>query len=487
MYTIIKNIDELKNRPGLVLGIFEKSKLDSEHYQPYFSEKVKDLLQGEAVSTKLGNVTTIYPSDNKTFDKIHFIGLGPQVSYSLKKLEEASRKINYKLGTNLAIDASSFENNGLKASDVLKTLVMTVDFYNYQYLECKSKPETHEFNVAYLSGECPDAFNGYLVVAGAVQKTRDLINKPYNYLNVDQLADYCCCMVERLKALADVSIRIITREECEKMGMNAFLGVNKGSDVPAKLMYLSYHGCGNDDTALTIVGKGLMYDTGGYSLKQNMNDMKDDMGGAATAISVFEAAVLNKLPVNLNVVVAATDNRINGKALLPDDVLTAMNGKTIEIVSTDAEGRLTLADALCFAQKEGAKVVVDIATLTGAVVVALGEYTTGLFANDQNLAERMLKSAENENESLWQLPITDYIRKQVRGSKVADLTNSTGRNMGASSAAAFLEEFVEPTTKWVHLDIAGTVFHTSPAFEEFYGATGVMVRTLYNFLANYKN
>jgi leucyl aminopeptidase len=257
--------------------------------------------------------------------------------------------------------------------------------------------------------------------------------------------------------------------------------------VPARLLYLSYHGSRNDDQGLTIVGKGLMYDTGGYSLKQNMNDMKDDMGGAATAISVFEAAVLNKLPVNLNVVVAATDNRINSKALLPDDVLTAMNGKTIEIVSTDAEGRLTLADALCFAQKEGAKVVVDIATLTGAVVVALGEYTTGLFANDQDLAEKMLKSAESENESLWQLPITDYIRKQVRGSKVADLTNSTGRNMGASSAAAFLEEFVEPTTKWLHIDIAGTVFHTSPAFEEFYGASGVMVRTLLNFLANYKN
>ena len=167
----------------------------------------------------------------------------------------------------------------------------------------------------------------------------------------------------------------------------------------------------------------------------------------------MEAVVKNNLPVNLRVVIAATDNKVNSGAILPDDVLTAMDGQTIEIESTDAEGRLTLADAICFAQQEGSKVVIDVATLTGAVVVALGDYTTGLFGNDQELVDKILNSAKEENESLWQLPITDHIRDRVRKSPVADLINSTGRDMGASGAAAFLEAFVKPETKWLHLDI----------------------------------
>jgi leucyl aminopeptidase len=161
-----------------------------------------------------------------------------------------------------------------------------------------------------------------------------------------------------------------------------------------------------------------------------------------------------------------------------------MNGKTIEVVSTDAEGRLTLADALTFIQKEGCKTLIDLATLTGSVVAALGEYITGIFGNDQALVDSVIQSGKVEDEDLWQLPITGYVRKMVRSSKVADLTNSAGRLMGASSAAAFLEEFIEKGNRWVHLDIAGTAFHTSPSYQEFYGASGVMVKTLYQLLKN---
>ena len=145
---------------------------------------------------------------------------------------------------------------------------------------------------------------------------------------------------------------------------------------------------------------------------------------------------------------------------------------------------MTLADALTYAQREGSKVLIDLATLTGAVVVALGNYTTGAFTNDQEMLEKIIEVADKENESLWQLPITDYIREEVRATKVADLKNSTGRGMGASGAAAFLEEFVEEGNKWVHLDIAGTVFRTSPSYNEFYGASGVMVKTLYHYFKN---
>ena len=165
------------------------------------------------------------------------------------------------------------------------------------------------------------------------------------------------------------------------MGMNAFLGVNKGSDIPARLIYLTYEG--SNDEPITLVGKGLMFDTGGYSLKTKMNTMKCDMGGAATVLGVMEAVVKNNLPVNLRVVIAATDNKVNSGAILPDDVLTAMDGQTIEIESTDAEGRLTLADAICLLNKKD-QVVIDVATLTGAVVVAHGDYTTGLFGVTKN-------------------------------------------------------------------------------------------------------
>ncbi|NCB13414.1 MAG: leucyl aminopeptidase, partial [Erysipelotrichia bacterium] len=170
------------------------------------------------------------------------------------------------------------------------------------------------------------------------------------------------------------------------------------------------------------------------------------------------------------------------EALLPDDVLTAMNKKTIEIISTDAEGRLTLADAVCFAESKNAKRIIDLATLTGSVVTALGDYTTGILGNNQKLIDDIINASKIEDEHMWQLPITDYIREKVRKSNVADIRNATGREMGTSSAAAFIEEFVSKTTKWAHLDIAGTAYRTSPFYQEAYGATGVMVKTLYKYL-----
>src|SRR5690554_6384755 len=189
-----------------------------------------------------------------------------------------------------------------------------------------------------------------------------------------------------------------------------------------------------------------MFDTGGYSIKTNMLNMKCDMAGAATVLGVLEAVVKNELPINLQGVVSATDNRIDGSALVPDDVITAMNKLTIEIQSTDAEGRVALADALTCTQQQGAKEVIDIATLTGAIVIALGSDVTGLFGNDQEMINNFLKSSKEANEEVWHMPINNSIRKKVRDSKVADLLNSTGRKMGASSAAAFLEARSEEHT-----------------------------------------
>lgn len=477
MFNLIKK--QTKELLGeLVIGIFEDGELTN---QEFLSEKIKELLKNKKIATKLGKVTTIFPTDIDHLEKIHFIGLGEKAKYNPCKLETAAREINQHLGKNLLVDVKSFIGSELKELEILKTLLYTIDFYNYEYLECKSKPEYHDLLVTFISDVNEEEFSEFVHITEAIKNTRDLVNKPYNYLNVDDLVKYAETLVQQLNN-DKLKLKVYSKSECEAMGMNAFLGVNKGSDVPAKLLYLTYEG--SNDEPFTLVGKGLMFDTGGYSLKQSMNTMKCDMGGAATVLGVIEAVVKNNLKVNLRGVIAATDNKVNSGALLPDDVLTAMDGQTIEIVSTDAEGRLTLADAICFAQKEGSKTIIDIATLTGAVVVALGDYTTGLFGNDEGLINKILASSKVENESLWQLPITDHIRNEVKKSKVADLTNSTGRTMGASGAAAFIEAFVKPETKWLHLDIAGTAFHTSPSYKEPYGATGVMVKTLYNLIKN---
>jgi leucyl aminopeptidase len=221
-----------------------------------------------------------------------------------------------------------------------------------------------------------------------------------------------------------------------------------------------------------LVGKGVMYDTGGYSLKTptSMPGMKVDMAGSAAVICAINALASLKAKANVMAIVAATDNRIGDGATVPDDILTAASGKTIEIISTDAEGRLTLADAVWFAQKEGAKKVIDTATLTGAMVAALGHAYTGVFTNSPTFLNKFKTVTELTNEPIWEMPISDVYRKELK-SKVADITNKGGRLAGASIAAAFIEEFIEKDTEWIHLDIAGT------STKKDIGATGVMVKS----------
>jgi leucyl aminopeptidase len=366
--------------------------------------------------------------------------------------------------------------------DFVETCVETIEYYNYEYLECKSKKDEKQLDVNILVDGEEETFKRSMSLNAAIKNTRNLVNKPYNYLDVNGLVKYAEELAVELKKYGEVDIKVYSKQECADLRMGAFLGVNQGSAVEAKMITMNYVGNKQSDQVIGLVGKGVMFDTGGYTIKQSMNTMKCDMGGAATVLGTFEAVVKEKLSVNIQLVIAATDNKIDGNAYLPDDVLTSMNGKTIEIVSTDAEGRLTLADALTFIQRQGVKEVIDVATLTGAVVVALGDYTTGVFGNNQTMIDSFMKASLETRESAWPMPITKHIEKAVRGSKVADLTNSTGRSMGASGAAAFLKEFVEDGTSWIHLDIAGTAFHTSPSNGEYYGATGAMVKTIYRFL-----
>lgn len=443
-----------------------------------FCHKITELIASKAVDLAVGKINKIYTFGEAKNNIVYLIGLGKKENYSNDVLRDALKGINYTLGSELNIKVDSFASN-LDFNEVVKIIVERISFYNYVFDECKSEKVNNDLILNLLTDKnIEDDVNEALNIAIAISNTRDLVNKPYNYLSAIDLANYAQDLVNELNN-DKVSIKIYNRKEIEKLNMGAFLGVNKGSTCEPRLIHLSYNG--SDKDKVTLVGKGLMFDTGGYSIKSSMNNMKDDMSGAATSLGVFEAVVKNAAEINLDVVICATDNRINGEALLPDDVLTSMDGHTIEIISTDAEGRLTLADGITFAQKEGAKEIIDIATLTGACVVALGDYITGLFGNDEKNIEKLIKAGKYTQEDFWQLPITNVIRKQVRSTKVADLRNST-RGAGASGAAAFLEAFVKEGTKWMHLDIAGTAFHTTPTEGECYGATGATVKSLYRYL-----
>ncbi len=374
----------------------------------------------------------------------------------------------FKLKEDLLILVDTFKEN------IIFNLFETLTTASYRFIKFKSKDDEAIENVYYTTErQLDDTIHEGIVYGEAVNHTKQLVNTPYNYLNAFKLADYA----QTLGDLEHVDVKVYGKAECEAMNMGAFLGVNKGSKDDPQLIHIQYRGNSHNQDITALIGKGVMYDTGGYSLKTTtgMPSMKCDMAGAATVLGAIEVIARLKYPHNVDVVIAATDNRIGDDAIVPDDILTAANGTTIEIISTDAEGRLTLADALWFAQKEGATKMIDVATLTGAVVGALGKEYTGAFTNNQAFLDTLKQTSEQAKEKIWQLPITQGYHDELK-SFSADIKNSGGSRLaGASVAAAFLEKFVENDVPWIHLDIAGT------AFESKTGGSGVMVKTLAQF------
>jgi len=352
---------------------------------------------------------------------------------------------------------------------MMQDLSETILTKNYEFNAFKSKKE-EKVKDFFFYGETDiyDVVKKGYVYGESINMARDLVNTPYNYLNATDLANFA----KDLERHEGVSVQIFDKKEIEKMNMGAFLGVNNGSSDEPKLIYVKYQGLEKWENPTALVGKGVMYDTGGYSLKTptSMPGMKVDMAGSAAVICAINALASLKAKANVMAIVAATDNRIGDGATVPDDILIAASGKTIEIISTDAEGRLTLADAVWVAQKEGAKKVIYTATLTGVMVADVGHAYTGVFTNSPTFLNKFKTVTELTNEPIWEMPISDVYRKELK-SKVADITNKGGRLAGASIAAAFIEEFIEKDTEWIHLDIAGT------STKKDIGATGVMVKS----------
>ena len=314
------------------------------------------------------------------------------------------------------------------------------------------------------------------ILAEATISARDLVNEPGNTLTPAELAARAKKMVRGL----GLTLKILERADMKRLGMGALLGVAQGSVNPPKLIVVTYKGAArrNKRSRLGFIGKGITFDSGGISIKpsEGMEAMKGDMAGGAAVLAAIRGIAELKLPVEVTAIVPATENLPSGTAQRPGDIVRTMNGKTIEVINTDAEGRLILADALCYACDLGVTHLVDVATLTGACVVALGSVRTGAFTNDRELMQRVREAGEAAGEKLWELPLDDEYGDQIK-SDYADMKNVGGRKGGAITAAKLLENFVGKTP-WVHLDIAGTSEAERDRGYDVKGATGAMVRTL---------
>tara|TARA_B100000686_G_scaffold348198_1_gene438653 strand:- start:465 stop:1940 length:1476 start_codon:yes stop_codon:yes gene_type:complete len=359
------------------------------------------------------------------------------------------------------------------------------EFKKYKTLKKEKESNKIDFKIISSNYEkIEKKYKYYDAVKEGVFLTRDLVSEPPNVLNPESYVD-------EIKKLSKIGLKIKTynEKELKKLGLNALLGVGQGSTNESFLVTIEWFGKKNSEkNPLAFVGKGVCFDTGGISLKpaRFMEEMKYDMAGSAVVVGLMKSLALRKAKVNAVGVVGLVENMPGGNAQRPGDIVRSYSGKTIEILNTDAEGRLVLADALSFTEKKyKPKFIVDLATLTGAIIVSLGEEYAGLFSNNDELSKKIIKSSENENEKVWRLPLHKNYDK-LMNSTIADVQNiNYSGGAGSITAAQFLQRFILNNTPWAHLDIAGMAFSKKAANLNPGGATGFGVRLLNNLVNKY--
>lgn len=343
--------------------------------------------------------------------------------------------------------------------------------------------ETAPAAILFMTPETRDAESQLAAakpIAEGVYFTRDLVNEPANVLTTTEFSS-------RLEALAELGVKVEVLEEdaLEDLGMRTLLAVGEGSDSPSKVVVMHWGG-GGKEAPMALVGKGVVFDAGGISLKPavGMEEMTMDMGGAGTVAGVMKTLALRKAKANIVGLIGLVENMPDGRAQRPGDVVRSMKGDTVEVINTDAEGRLVLCDLMWYAQDRFApSTMIDLATLTGAIVIALGEENAGVFSNDESIAKWMLAAASTEGEGAWRMPLGDAYDKKLK-SRIADVKNVGGRPAGAITAAQFLQRFVKDETPWVHLDIAGVASQSSDTKMAPAGATGWGVLSLNRLIAD---
>lgn len=454
---------------------------------------ISELIAGGDLTGKTGEIVVLYTRGAIPARRVLVVGLGKADGFDLEGVRQASaagvkraRELNAKDVATIVHGAGA---GGLAPAAAAQATAEGALLALYRYAaprqDAADKKDLAQLSlVVFDENQLAEVEAGVrlaeVTVAG-VTLARDLVNLPANVATPSKLAE----VAEELAAAYGFQLTIGDREWAAERNMGAFLGVAQGAVQPPKFIVLEHNAGRTDLPTIALVGKGITFDTGGISLKpwEKMWDMKSDMGGAAAVLGAMKVVGELNLPLHVVGIAPCTENMPDGNAYRPGDVLTASNGKTIEIISTDAEGRLILADALVYAQQYQPQAVIDLATLTGACVVALGQgMAAGLFASDEGLQDRLMASSRATNERLWPLPLWDDYKKAIK-SDVADMKNSGGRNGGVATSAIFLKEFT--AYPWAHLDIAGMALNEKEKTYLPLGATGFGVRLLVDFLRTY--
>jgi leucyl aminopeptidase len=498
MFTVKNSFDLQRETEALAVGIFHQNQQPKgimAHIDEAFGHELLTFIKEGDINVKAKQVSRIHTLGKLGAKRLFFIGLGKKEKLTERDLKEAFGSLFQSLQKakiqEVSIALDTFVTDEIDTYDAAHALSEAQPLSTYKFEDYKKKSNEPERSLEHVAvyaeadeKELQAALTVGYIYGAATNSARTLVNLPGNMLTASDLAEYA----GELAGKYDFELEILEKEDMEKLGMGALLAVNKGSVEPPKMIVLKYQGKEQWEDVIGLVGKGITFDTGGYSLKpkDGIVGMKTDMAGAASVLGAMEIIGELKPEQNVVAVIPSTDNMISGEALKPDDVITSMSGKTIEVLNTDAEGRLALADAVTYAKHHGADYLVDVATLTGGVIIALGMHTTGAMTNDEEWLKQVAEASTEAGEPIWQLPIFEKDKERVRGSKMADLNNSPGREGHAIMGGAFIGEFAEGTP-WVHLDIAGTSETKSTHSLGPEGATGVMVRTLATLVQRFEN
>ncbi|MHB8747448.1 MAG: leucyl aminopeptidase [Gammaproteobacteria bacterium] len=489
-YTLTSGTPEKQRSACVVVGVFEERQLSDAAQaldkisQSYF----KKVMQRGAFQGKTGQTLLLHDVPKVLSDCVLLVGCGKADEFNAPAFRKVNASATRCLNKAGMADAVSYLTQlPLADRDItwkVRHAVESAEDVLYRFEQLKSKPESARPTLRKLSFAAADrreqslgepALRVGLAVAQGVKLAKDLGNLPGNICTPGYLADQARQIAKQHKR---VKVTVLETKDMEKLGMGALLSVARGSRQPPKLIILEYSGAAKSNKPFALVGKGITFDSGGISIKPAaaMDEMKFDMCGAASVLGVLSACAELKLPINVVGVIASSENLPDGNASKPGDIVTSMSGQTIEILNTDAEGRLVLCDALTYTERYKPRAVIDIATLTGACVIALGKHPSGLLSNDDALAQALITAGTNSGDRVWQMPLWDDYQDQLK-SNFADMANIGGRDAGTITAACFLSRFTKKF-HWAHLDIAGTAWKSG----DQKGATGRPVPLLMQYL-----
>ncbi|MFH1429020.1 MAG: leucyl aminopeptidase [Candidatus Margulisiibacteriota bacterium] len=455
---------------------------------------IADLIKSKEIKGDLGKVTVIHTQGKIPAKRIAVLGLGKPEKFDMNDLQEVGAVMAATARDVQAKEVATIipgvgEVGGIFPKEAASAILDGFLLGGYKFAGIKSKSEDKKDPIKSLTfidnkektlNIIKPELDIIQIKSEATNKARDMINLPSNVVTPTYLAKQANEIAKKYKK---VKVKVLERKNLERMKAGAFLSVAAGAQEPPKMIVMEYNNGKKGGDTYGIIGKGITFDSGGISLKspKNMSEMKTDMSGAAAVLGVVEAVAILKLKVNLIAIIPATENMPDAFASKPGDIVTALSGKTIEIISTDAEGRMVMADALTYAMQNGATKLIDIATLTGGCVIALGEVYSGIMGNDQLWVDKVIAAGKQAGEKLWQLPIDKEYEDYLK-SDVADIANCTeGGKASPVIGGMFLKEFAR-NMPWVHIDIAGTAYISKKigCFQK--GATGAGVRTIIELL-----